>query len=124
MENICQEIIKLLSQGEVAALATIISREGSAPRGEGAKCLMEADGSLLGSISGGYLENKSWQEAMRAMKDGKYRVLRFELDSQEVKEEGMICGGKVEVLIEPLVSSSLDLYRAIAEVIARGEVAA
>lgn len=109
MEDIYQEIIRIKSEGEKAAVATIISIQGSTPREVGSKMLVRSDGSILGSIGGGNLEAKVQEEAIKAMKEGKSKVLHFDLTGKESSEgetieTGMICGGVSDILIEPIFS--------------------
>ena len=70
MENIYSEILKSLEKKEKAALATIISRTGSAPRAVGAQYLIRQDGSSVGSIGGGCVEAEVWQRAQEVSKKG------------------------------------------------------
>jgi len=104
MDDIFEEIVKIRSEGGRAALVTITSVKGSTPRAEGSKMLVRTDGSILGSIGGGSLEGRVCQEAMAVIKDGKSRMLQFDLTGQEVAEEGMICGGNMEVFVEPIMT--------------------
>lgn len=101
--DIYQEIVRLTAEGEQAALVTIVSTSGSTPREEGAKMLVRADGSILGTIGGGSLEAQVCQQAIEVIRQGKPQRLNFRL--KEGEEPGMICGGDVEVFIEPILSS-------------------
>ena len=103
MSDIYQEIVRLRAEGEEAALVTIISAIGSTPREEGAKMLVKADGSILGTIGGGSLEARVCQQVIEVIKQGKPHRLHFRL--KEGEEPGMICGGDLEVFIEPILSS-------------------
>ena len=103
MLDIYQEIVKLTAEGEEAALVTIVSTSGSTPREEGAKMLVKADGSILGTIGGGSLEARVCDEALEVIRKGKPKQLHFRL--KEGEEPGMICGGDLEVFIEPILSS-------------------
>ena len=104
MDDIFEEIVKIRSEGGRAALATITTIKGSTPRTEGSKMLVRSDGSILGSIGGGSLEAKVCREAEEVIADGKSRVLQFDLTGKEVAEEGMICGGNMEVFVEPIMT--------------------
>ena len=101
--DIYQEIVRLTAEGEQAALVTIVSTSGSTPREEGAKMLVRADGSILGTIGGGSLEAQVCQQAIEVIRQGKPQRLHFRL--KEGEEPGMICGGDVDVFIEPILSS-------------------
>ena len=103
MLNIYQEIAKLTAEGEEAAVVTIVSSSGSTPREEGAKMLVRSDGSILGTVGGGILEAQLTQKALEAIKKGKPQRIQYRL--KEGEEPGMICGGDVEVFIEPVLSS-------------------
>jgi xanthine dehydrogenase accessory factor len=106
MEEIYEEILKIKSEGGGAAIATIISVKGSTPREEASKMIIRSDGSILGSIGGGSLEGQVISEAIKILKEGgKPRVLKFDLTGKEATKEKMICGGKMEVFVEPILSA-------------------
>jgi len=103
MQNdIYQEIISIRNEGGEAALATVISARGSTPREEGAKMLVKPDGSITGTIGGGSIELQVIKEAIEAMRKEKPKQLCYRL--KEGDDLGMICGGDVEIFIEPIVS--------------------
>ena len=104
MTDIYQEIVRLKAEGEEAALVTIVSATGSTPREEGAKMLVKPDGSILGTIGGGSLEAQVIAEAVKVIKQGKPKRLHMSLTAQEAEEAGMICGGDLEVFIEPVLT--------------------
>lgn len=103
MVDIYEEILRMKNAGQVGALATIVSAQGSTPREVGAKMLIRSDGSILGTIGGGALENAVRQEAQKAIQEEKPRTLHYDLTGKEAAGLGMICGGKVDVYIEPIV---------------------
>jgi xanthine dehydrogenase accessory factor len=102
MKEIYQEIVEVISRGEQAVLATVISVEGSAPRGGGAKMLIKQDGTTLGSVGGGDLEQQVRGKAREVMNTGQQEVLHFDLSGKSPSST-MICGGKTDVLLEPIV---------------------
>jgi xanthine dehydrogenase accessory factor len=104
MEDIYREIVKVKAEGEEAALVTVVSASGSTPREEGAKMLVRPDGSILGTIGGGSLEARAIKEAVKVIRQGKPRRLHFTLTDKEAGEVGMICGGDLEVFIEPILT--------------------
>lgn len=120
MKNIYQEIVNRLQKGEDLALATLIKRIGSAPREPGAKYLVRKDGSTLGSIGGGCVEAEVWQEAMRVMEREEGRVLHFNLTSEQLAEGGLICGGNIDVFVEPLKKEFLPIYQEVLKVTQEG----
>jgi xanthine dehydrogenase accessory factor len=118
-----QEILKLLTQGGKAVLATVIQQSGSAPRKGGAQMVIREDGSFVGSIGGGRLEGDVLSEARSVIVGGKGKILDFHLTGTEVAETEMICGGDVEVFLEPLSTGLTDLYTQLLELQKRGEEA-
>lgn len=104
MEDIFEEIVKIRSEGESAALATVIKIKGSTPREEGSKMLIRSDGTILGSIGGGALEDQVCQEAMDVIREGKQKLLHFNLTGEEIAEDGMLCGGNMDILVEPILA--------------------
>ena len=123
MNRLYKEILKLLAQGGKAVLATVIQQSGSAPRKGGAQMMIREDGSFVGSIGGGRLEADVLSEARTVMAAGKGRVLDFHLTGTEVAETEMICGGDVEVFLDPLSSEQMDLYAELIELQKRGDEA-
>jgi xanthine dehydrogenase accessory factor len=99
--DIHSEIARIKAQGQEAALVTIIGASGSTPSGVGSKMLVKADGGTMGTIGGGSIEKLVTEEALKVIRMGKAKRLNFSL--REDKECGMICGGDVEVFIEPIL---------------------
>jgi len=120
MKDIDAEIINALEAKEQLALATIINRVGSAPREAGAKYLVKKDGTAIGSIGGGCVEADVWQEARRAMEKGEGNVLHFNLTSEQLAEGGLICGGNIDIFLEPIMEDSLNIYREVLKVRQQG----
>ena len=104
MTDIYQEIVRVKAEGGEAALVTIVSASGSTPREEGTKMLVRPDGSILGTIGGGSLEAQVIEEAVKVTKQGKPKRLHMSLSAKEAEEAGMICGGELEVFIEPILT--------------------
>lgn len=123
MEEIFAEIIKALEKKEKLALATLITRVGSAPRGVGAKYLVREDGTSSGSIGGGCVEAEVWQEAQEVMKKGEGEVLHFKLTAEQLAEGGLICGGNIDIFVEPLKEESIPIYREVMKMKQKGGVA-
>jgi len=124
MKDIYSEIVRVLSSRTPAALATIVQVTGSSPGGVGSKFLVPKDSPTVGSVGGGGLEAQVWQGAMDSIKRAKNSLIRFELDDENVVDSGLICGGTVSILIEPLQSpagSQLDIYQKIEEMREQGE---
>jgi len=120
MKEIYKEIIKLSHDEGVSVLATVVRQGGPAPRGVGAKCLLRSDGTMAGSVGGGMLEAKTLDAAREVMKTGRPRRLGFSLKGTDVAETDMLCGGDVEVFLEPVVPSHA-VHRALARELERIE---
>lgn len=102
MSNILQKMNELLSEGERFAVATVIKAEGSTPRAVGAKMIVREDGSIFDTIGGGKVEYLVISEALKVLEEKKPRVIRYVLDAKDAASIGMICGGSMEILIEPV----------------------
>jgi xanthine dehydrogenase accessory factor len=101
--EVYEQVARAEAAGQGVAVATIITTSGSTPQRTGAKLLVFADGRMLGTVGGGCVEADVWAEARAALADRRPRLCRFTLrDAPDVPpdEEGMICGGEMEVLIE------------------------
>jgi xanthine dehydrogenase accessory factor len=94
-----------LTRGEEVALVTIVSANGSTPQRVGAKMLVYADGRVVGTIGGGCYENEALWKAREALKTHKACTVRYELADDFAAESGLICGGQMEVFIEPIEPS-------------------
>jgi xanthine dehydrogenase accessory factor len=94
-----------LKNGEEVALVTIVSANGSTPQRVGAKMLVYADGRVVGTIGGGCYENEALWTAREALKSRKAVTVKYELADDFAAESGLICGGQMEVFIEPIEPS-------------------
>ena len=104
--DIYEEIIRLRREGRKAALATIINVRGSIPSFESAKMLVRDDGSILGTIGGGCVEAEVWQAAREIMQSEKPQTLTFNLNNNPKYDTGLVCGGTLEIFIEPVLPVS------------------
>lgn len=123
MENIYREIEALLRDGRSAVLGTIVKQAGPSPRGMGTKFLIRKDGSFSGTIGGGLLEARSLEEASKVFETSLPVLLRFALTGTDVAETDMLCGGNVEVFLEPISPEkpgALEVYEKAAETGGRG----
>src|SRR5262250_269344 len=101
--DIFDEIQRLRQEGRRAALATIVQIRGSVPSFQSAKMLVRDDGSTLGSVGGGCVEAEVWTAAQDVLREERSRVMSFDLTDESMAEGGLICGGKVEIFIEPIL---------------------
>jgi xanthine dehydrogenase accessory factor len=104
--DIYEEIVQLRREGRRGALATIINVKGSIPSFETAKMLVRDDGTIAGTIGGGCVEAEVWQAAKEVMQDEKPRSLTFNLNNNPKYDSGLVCGGTLEVYIEPVLPAA------------------
>ncbi|MGA3083298.1 MAG: XdhC/CoxI family protein [Thermodesulfobacteriota bacterium] len=102
MMEMYQEIVNLISRGERAVLATVVSSGGSVPRRTDAKMLIKSDGTFLGTVGGGGVELKVIDMAPEVIHSGQSQLLHFDL-SGEGEKAAMICGGTMDVFLEPIL---------------------
>ena len=102
-------IAEALERGETAALVTIVSARGSTPQRVGAKMLVFADGRTIGTIGGGCYESDAFGKARDAITARRPQLVHYELSDDFAQETGLICGGQMDVYIEP-IEPSPELY--------------
>src|SRR5262249_3435756 len=105
--DIYEEIVKLRQQGRRGAVATIVSVRGSIPSFKTAKMLVRDDGSICGTIGGGCVEADVWQAAREVMESEKPRTLTFNLNQDPKYDTGLVCGGTLDIFVEPVLPPAL-----------------
>jgi xanthine dehydrogenase accessory factor len=105
--DIYEEIVKLRQEGRRGAVATIVNVRGSIPSFETAKMLIRDDGSIAGTIGGGCVEAEVWQAAREVMENEKPRSLSFNLNEDPKYDTGLVCGGTLDIFIEPILPPAL-----------------
>ena len=98
--DVFEELLRLRNSGQKCALATIVQVRGSIPGFQSAKLLVREDGSLVGTIGGGCVEAEVWNAAREVMETGKPRNMSFSLGQDAAYDNGLICGGQLEVFVE------------------------
>ncbi len=98
--DVFEELVRLRRQGRRCALATIVQVRGSIPSYETAKLLVRDDGSMLGTIGGGCVEAEVWTAARDVIASGEPKHLTFNLGQDAAYDNGLICGGQLDVFIE------------------------
>jgi xanthine dehydrogenase accessory factor len=101
-QEVFAALAEALQRGEEVALVTITSSTGSTPQRVGAKMLVFADGRTVGTIGGGCYENDAFWKAREAIKARKPQNVRYEFTDDFAEESGLICGGQMDVFIEPV----------------------
>ena len=92
-----------MGRGEPVALVTVVRANGSTPQRAGAKMLVFPDGRIVGTIGGGCYENEARLKARDALTSGRQTLLHFDLNDDFAQENGLVCGGQMDVHIDPLL---------------------
>jgi len=108
-QEVFAAVTAALERGEAAALVTIVATTGSTPQRVGAKMLVFADGRIVGTIGGGCYENDAFWKAREAIDHRRPELVHYELSDDFAQETGLICGGQMDVYIEP-IEPSPELY--------------
>ena len=101
--DIYEELVRLRNLGQKCALATIVEVRGSIPSYESAKLLVREDGSMTGTIGGGCVEAEVWNAAREVIETEKPKHLTFNLGQDAAYDNGLICGGQLDVFVEPVL---------------------
>jgi xanthine dehydrogenase accessory factor len=99
-----RELYRLLTEvaerGERVVVATVAHTRGSTPQRRGAKMLFFQNGEVAGTVGGGCIEAEVWATAREAMRSGKPELRHYSLTADEASEEGMVCGGTMDIFLE------------------------
>ena len=123
MENAFGDVSKLLQEGQKVVLARIIRQVGSSPRAIGTKCIVLEDGSIKGTIGGGLLEHQVMERAKESFKEEKSSIIHFELTGDELAKSDMLCGGIVDVYLEPVFPGNTvsgEIFKRISDITNEG----
>src|SRR6202795_2871598 len=101
--DLFEEIVKMRRAGQRGALATIVHTNGSIPSYESSRMLVREDGSLVGTVGGGCVEAEGWAAAKEVMQKEAPRKMVFNLNNEASYDNGLICGGTVEIFVEPIL---------------------
>lgn len=121
MQRILDRLIESLADGQQAVLCAIVRNHGSAPRTSGARMLVLADGATSGSVGGGAVEGACQARAAELFHDPvPFAELNFALDASAAAEQGMVCGGKVSVLLHRVGPEMLAFFQRLQDRYRRG----
>jgi xanthine dehydrogenase accessory factor len=98
--DLYQRIDEAADRGERVVVATVAHTRGSTPQRRGAKMLFFQNGEVAGTVGGGCIEAEVWANAREAMRTGKSELKHFSLTADEASEEGMVCGGTMDIFVE------------------------
>ena len=100
-QTIYQALVELEASGRAAVLCTVVRSRGSTPRRSASKMLVYPDGRIIGSVGGGQMESRVIAAALEALESGQPRLLEYSMTDPARGDPG-ICGGQVEIYVEPL----------------------
>ena len=101
--DLYDEIVRLRGLGQKCAIATIVQVNGSIPSYESAKLLVREDGSMIGTVGGGCVEAEVWTAAREVIESEKPKHLSFSLGQDAAYDNGLICGGQLNIFVEPVI---------------------
>jgi len=96
-----RQVLKAKKENKAYAIATVVKTEGNTPRSAGAKMLVFADGSIVGSVGGGIVEKQTVADCLKAIQSGVDSLKTYSAISQEIAQKGMVCGNNMTIFIEP-----------------------
>ena len=98
--DLYQLINEAEGRGERIVVATVAQTKGSTPQQRGAKMVFFESGKVAGTVGGGCIEAEVWAEARAALRSGQSAWHHFSLTAEEASEEGMVCGGTMDIFID------------------------
>ncbi|MEV5476514.1 XdhC family protein [Streptomyces sp. NPDC003631] len=126
MLDIAEDLHRWVEQGRDFAVATVVAVGGSGPRGPGAALAVDADGTAIGSVSGGCVEGAVYDLCLQALEDGEVVLERFGYSDEDAFAVGLTCGGVIDILVTPVraADAARPVLAAALAAAARGEAAA
>src|ERR1700684_2733043 len=101
--DLFEEIVRMRKAGDRGALATIVHTNGSIPSYESSRMLVREDGSISGTVGGGCVEAEVWAAAKEVIEKEQPRKMTFNLNQDAAYDAGLICGGTLEIFVEPIL---------------------
>src|SRR5688500_15477961 len=102
VDGVLDELVRRCDAGEAVALCTVVTARGSTPQAAGARMLLLADGKTIGTLGGGCVEAEVRQRAITLLHGGLSKLLTFKLDHDYGWDDGLICGGSMDIFVETL----------------------
>src|SRR5580698_440793 len=122
MRELIPQLLESLSAGRAVAHCRLVETRGSTPQKAGASMLVFADGSQAGTLGGGCVEAEVKTRALRLLEDGRPEIVTFQLDDNYGWDDGLICGCRMKMLIDPVrPGDDAGYYDALASRVDQGE---
>jgi xanthine dehydrogenase accessory factor len=123
-DGVLDELVRRCDAGEAVALCTVVAARGSTPQAAGARMLLLGDGRTVGTLGGGCVEAEVRQQAIKLLLAGESKLLTFKLDHDYGWDDGLICGGAMDISVETLrCADEAERYRRALDALRRGESA-
>src|SRR5688572_12444770 len=110
MRDLFRSLLDALEAQRPLAYCRLVETRGSTPQKAGALMLVYADGSQAGTLGGGCVEAEVKRQALARLHDGRIEIATFQLDSDFGWDDGLICGGRMKVLIAPVTDAATQAY--------------
>ena len=121
MREVLLELMAAIRAGWPAAWCRLVETRGSTPQKAGAAMLVHQDGSQAGTLGGGCVEAEVKRRALGLLAEGRSEVCTFQLDSDYGWDDGLICGGRMKILVEPVLPGRIpDYFQKLASLIEQG----
>src|SRR6478672_125031 len=122
MREVLRELIAAMNAGRAVAWCRLVETRGSTPQKAGAAMLVREDGSQAGTLGGGCVEAEVKRRALGLLAENRSEICTFQLDSDYGWDDGLICGGRMKILVEPIAAGSHNAYfERLAAFVERGE---
>ncbi len=110
MRDLIRQLLDSIQSGQPVAYCRLVETRGSTPQKAGALMLVYEDGSQAGTLGGGCVEAEVKRRAIAVLGGGKATVCQFQLDSDYGWDDGLICGGRMQILVEPFSNTAAPVY--------------
>ena len=121
MLTLIQELDTALRDGRPVCYTALVETRGSTPQKAGAAMLVFADGSQVGTLGGGCVEAEVKRRALALLAEGSTELMSFQLDSDYGWDDGLICGGRMKMLVDPLrPGDDTSYYQSLHQMLAAG----
>src|SRR3954451_11629626 len=122
MRDVLRALIAAIDAGRAVAWCRLVETRGSTPQKAGAAMLVYEDGSQAGTLGGGCVEAEVKRRALGLLAENRAEVCTFQLDSDYGWDDGLICGGRMKIAVEPIVKgANPDYFDKLSDIIERGE---
>jgi xanthine dehydrogenase accessory factor len=122
MRNLLRQLLDAVAAGRDVTYCRLVETRGSTPQKPGAAMLVFADGSQAGTLGGGCVEAEVKRRALGILAQGRPEIVSFQLDNDYGWDDGLICGGRMQVLVRPVTSGTPTVYfERLCDLVTRGE---